>query len=215
MLSPKQQKYADRIGELIIEGHRVSTLERGRVSQTGVMPSTYMSDEAAVHAWMSKTENILTSVFGAQSTQVNHYQALTHRTGTANSLVVRRIVGLLSGAKSDLENGFLIGQEFLIAADVFDSLLEQARHLNENGFKDCAAVLARVALEDALKRLARANGVAIVGLANRINDDLKGSGVFSQPQWRLNQACLDVGNAAAHGDFNTYSKEDVAQRIDL
>ena len=43
----------------------------------------------------------------------------------------------------------------------------------------------------------------------RINDELKSAGVYAQPQWRLIQAWLDTGNAAAPGRFAEYSQEDV------
>jgi HEPN domain-containing protein len=108
----------------------------------------------------------------------------------------------------------LHGQEFLIAGEIFDSVLEQAKYLVTSGYKDPAAILARVILEDALKRLARGEGIDDTLRASRINDELKAISKYSQPQWRLIQAWLDIGNAAAHGKFDEYSREYVVKLLE-
>ncbi len=108
----------------------------------------------------------------------------------------------------------MLGQEFFIAGEVFDSILEQAKYLVQNSYKDPAAVLARVVLEDALKRIARVVGVDENQKASFINDELKKKGRFSQPQWRFIQGWLDIGNAAAHGKFDQYTQDDVVKMID-
>ncbi len=41
-----------------------------------------------------------------------------------------------------------------------------------------------------------------------LNDELKTSNYFIQTVWRQNQAWLDIGNEAAHGNFDKY---DLAQ----
>jgi hypothetical protein len=131
-----------------------------------------------------------------------------------HSYEVHPLIGLLAGASDDLEKGYLLGQEFLIAGEVFDSVLEQAKYLVTSGYKDPAAILARVVLEDALKRLARGEGIDDTPRASRINDELKAIGKCPQPQWRLIQAWLDIGNAAAHGKFDEYNKEDVVKLLE-
>jgi len=42
---------------------------------------------------------------------------------------------------------------------------------------------------------------------------LKKLEIYSQPQWRLIQAWLDIGNSAAHGNFEKYTKDDVNNMI--
>ena len=120
----------------------------------------------------------------------------------------------MSGALDDLEAGYLVGQEFLIAGEVFDSILEQAKALNKKGYKDPSAVLGRVVLEDALKRLAKPEGIEENKRASQINDELRKLGKYPQSQWRFIQAWLDIGNAAAHGKFNEYSEADVEKMIE-
>jgi hypothetical protein len=127
---------------------------------------------------------------------------------------VDRIIGILGGALSDLEGGYLLHQEQLVAAIVFDSVLEQGRHLNINGFKDPAAVLCRVVVEESLCRLCRQVGIQDSGKAAALNDGLRDAGRYNKPQWRLIQTWLDIGNAAAHGKFSDYDATAVARMID-
>jgi hypothetical protein len=94
------------------------------------------------------------------------------------------------------------------------SILVQAKQLVQSGYKDCAAVLTRTVLEDALKRLARSEGVDESLKASAINDELKKKGKYPQSQWRFIQAWLDIGNAAAHGKFGEYNEQDVSKLVE-
>lgn len=214
MLNPKHQRYADRIRELIEEGNTVAKL--AKPSRYDSTPYIQDVDEIPTQAWLVKVSNILETVFGSQSSHFRHFEKhMPH--GPRNitkSHDVYPIVGVLAGALDDLEKGYLIGQELLIAGEVFDSVLEQAKYLNQTGHKDPAAVLARVVLEDALKRLARAEGIDDNQKAAKINEDLKKAGRYPQPQWRIIQAWLDIGNAAAHGKFGDYDEQDVRGAIE-
>jgi hypothetical protein len=213
MLNSQYQRYASRLRELIEEGSKVAELEKP--SSVG----SYIQDKDRILAqsWLSKVRNILENVFGSQSTQVRHFEEVLPKGGVRyveHSYDVYPIVGLLEGALDDLEKGYLLDQEFLIAGEVFDSILEQAKYLLESGYKDPSAVLARVVLEDALKRLARSEGINDNQKASIINDELKKSGKYPQAQWRFIQAWLDIGNAAAHGKFSEYNEEDVTKLIE-
>lgn len=213
MLNPKHQRYADRLHELIEEGKSVAKLEQ----PSSVGSYIQGADEIRVQGWLTKVRNILEDVFGAQSVHVRHFQELLPRGGVgevSHSYDIYPIVGLLTGASDDLEKGYLRGQEYLIAGEVFDSILEEAKLLAKSGYKDPAAVLARVVLEDALKRMARDEGIDENQKASIMNDELKKRGKYPQPQWRFVQAWLDIGNAAAHGRFSEYKEVDVANLIE-
>src|SRR5680860_1504805 len=126
---------------------------------------------------------------------------------------VLSIVGILTGALDDLEGGFLRGQEHLIAGEILDSVLEEARLLNGAGFKDPAAILARVVVEDELRRLSREADLPDKTKATALNDALREKGQYPKPRWRMIQTWLDIGNAAAHGQFDEYKGEDVDRMI--
>lgn len=210
MLSPKYKRIAERLRELADEGRNVARLER---PSRNVGSFIQDADKIAAESWLTKVENVIRNAFGEGSA---HHDRLTYHAkgGVSKAYEVFPIVGILEAALDDLNNGFLSSQEFLIASEVFDSLLEQAKHLIEAGYKDPAAVLVRVVLEDTLRRIARSEGLDSTRKASVLNDELRSIGHYSQPQWRLVQAWLDVGNAAAHGDFGAYSHDDVVRLID-
>ena len=206
-------RVAARLRELIEEGKTVASLER----RSPLSSNEYIQDKdkIALHAWLSKTTNIIEATFGVQSAQFRHLRELMPN-GPFNidyASQVYPIVGLLAGALDDLEKGFLRNQETLIRGDVLDSVLEQASELNRLAYKDPAAVLVRVVLESTLRRLASTAGIDPNQKASAHNDALKQAGVYAQPQWRVIQAWLDIGNSAAHGEFADYSQEDVNNAI--
>lgn len=215
MLNPKHTKYAERFRELIVEGQEVAKLEKP--SRDGDSRYFQREDKSRVISWATKARNILEVSLGKQSPHLRHFDESIPKGGVNNidyEYHIHPLVGVLLGALDDLEHGFLIGQEFFIAGEVFDSILEQAKYLVQNNYKDPAAILGRVVLEDALKRIARTEGVDENQKASIINDDLKKKGRFSQPQWRFIQGWLDIGNAAAHGKFGEYTQDDVTKMID-
>ena len=209
MLNPRYKVYADRLRKLIADGDIVVRNATGR-GDYGPFVEPNKSED--LHCWILKVENLLRNVFGENSSQFLHYSKFAYD-GKRNHLQrigdIIPIIGTLRGALDDLEKGFLAKQEFLISAALFDDLISQAIHLCHNGYKDPVAVLARVVLEDALRRIARESSIDDTTRASVINDELKKAGRYNQLQWRKVQAWLDVGNAAAHGKFDQYSSENV------
>lgn len=202
MLSQKQKRCAERISSLIAESREIAKLEKKWEY------STYIKERSQVNSWLIKVKNIIEVTFGRNSLHFKEMERLTnHRVEQASQ--VQAIEGFLIGALDDLENGFLIGQEFLIASDVFDSVIEEAKYLLKAGYKDPAAILGRVVLENALKRIARVENIADNAKASIINDELKKAGRYPQPQWRQVQTWLDIGNSAAHGRFDEYDTSSI------
>lgn len=208
-LPTKIQRIVDRLTVLVAEGRMVATLPKegymGKYIQGG--------DKAVAEAWLTKTENLIRGSFGDRSAHYRRFHELA-KGEVSRDYEIFPIVGVIEACIDDLKNGFLTTQQFLIAGELFDSVLSQAKHLVTFGFKDPAAVLGRVVLEDALKRIAQDCGEDSNAKASAINDALKKSGRFSQPLWRQVQFWLDIGNAAAHGNFSTYSDQDVVRILD-
>lgn len=211
-MNPKHHRVAERLRTLIAEGESVAQLERHYGNQyTG---RRYIREKAPLHEWLVKSENIIQSAFGKDSPHGTHLLKVTQG-HVGSALEVDKVVGILRGALSDLEGGFLQHQESLVAGSIFDTVLEQAEYLLKNSFKDPATILGRVVLEDALRRIARSEGVADAEAAKAafLNETLREKNRYSRPQWRLVQAWLDIGNSAAHGKFSDYSETDVAEML--
>ena len=214
-LPPKYQRYADRLHELINEGKQV--LKLGQQAPGYQSEVLYISgkNRDKFHNWFVKAESLLSTLFGETGSHYRQFEE-AKKVILPSYFVndIYRVIGTLEGSLDDLENGFLLNQEFLVASDVFDSVLEQATHLLKAGYKDPAAVLCRVVVEDSLKRLARANGLDDTKKAALINQDLKQANIYSQPQWRQIDTWLDIGNKAAHGDFAAYNDDEVKRMIE-
>jgi hypothetical protein len=162
--------------ELISEGTQVADLERP--SKAG----PYIQDPVALHGWLVKVDNIIRTAFGPASAHfIQLNEILGGKVKPSRAYEVNRMLGILQGALSDLEGGFLVGQEQLVAGVVFDSVLEQARHLLDGGFKDPAAVLCRVVIEECLRRLSREEGLSDTGKASALNDALQARGRYTNP----------------------------------
>jgi hypothetical protein len=127
------------------------------------------------------------------------------------------LAGLLESAYDLMKNGFVGKIKFLLHAELFSSLVEQAKALNETGHTIPAAVLGRIAIEGWLRDQAEGAGIEISAdeKASTINDKLKRALIFSVPRWRQIQALLDIGNSAAHGKTEDFSQSDVSKLLEF
>lgn len=213
-MNSTQKRYADRIRELIDESRTVESLVITPSYKDPLdMEIPYINDQETLNSWLIKVENVMEKAFGVTSAHCRKIEELIN-TKIYSKPQITAIRGVLKGSLDDLESGFLIGQEFLIVGDVFDSVLEEAKHLLNYKYKDPAAVLGRVVLEDALKRLSRYEQLDDTKKASVLNDELKKAGRYNQAQWRQIQVWLDIGNNAAHGNFTQYSEEQVKDQIE-
>ena len=122
-------------------------------------------------------------------------------------------LSILRSFKTIVEKGLLVDLKTLVAADVFDSLLQQIDYLLSQNYKDCVAILCRVVIEDTLKQLCKMNNISCdpKTKASELNTLLKNNAVYQIHIWRDVQAKLDIGNLAAHGRFNEFRLEEVQE----
>ncbi|MHC4196790.1 MAG: DUF4145 domain-containing protein, partial [Planctomycetota bacterium] len=123
-----------------------------------------------------------------------------------------RCKGVFKAAKSDYEGGYLFKIESLVSAEVIDDVLEQAEYLLDNGQKDPACVVARVALETTLKKMCDKDNLS-KGKLDKMNADLAKTGIYNKSMQKQITAWAGRGNDAAHGNWDNYTKEDVAEMI--
>ena len=125
----------------------------------------------------------------------------------------------------DLERG-LIARDLVkvITLDIYDDMIEQAKNLREfntEPLNKAACVLARIVLEDTLKKMCSDNGIVLNSdKASVANDELKKHRIIPKEQWRFNQAWLDICNKAAHPEtlqeegFSSITSEQMDAMID-
>lgn len=194
------------IAQLIEQGEAVLAT---KTYPTGVISPHFYVDERLSSEWFARSLNLLSRVFGQQS---EHYKAMAkHANNCAIHSSANMAFGVLCAAKSDLEAGAIFDTKALIAAEVFGSLIDQARALYEAGYHGPAAVVAGCVLEDAMRRLCHEKGVALPNNAKLdfMNAELAKASVYPVLTQKKITALADVRNSAAHGKWDQFSASDV------
>lgn len=166
-------------------------------------------DERAASEWYTRSLNFLARVFGADS---EHYKAMSkHAQNPTKWTPANMAFGVICAAKADLEAGAIFDLKALVAAEVFESMLEQATALHNAGYNGPAAVVAGCVLEDGLRRLCREKTIALPNNAKLdfMNAALAKAGVYSVLTQKKITALADVRNSAAHGKWDQFSASDV------
>jgi len=148
-----------------------------------------------------------------------YYEQAMQATGDAKYYtphqILQLIIGILKALVSDIESGYMKSLTDIVHAELFSDYLEMAQHLIEKGFKDAAAVIAGSTLEAHMKQLAGKFGIDVEDgngrskSANTINAELKKAGAYNKLDEKNVTAWLDLRNKAAHGDYESYSDEEV------
>lgn len=128
-------------------------------------------------------------------------------------------IGVAKALLSDIENDYLISFEEIIHGDLFADYLEMSAHLEQNGYKDAAAVLAGSTLEAHLRQLCNKHGVATASgtktkKADALNAELVNAQAYTKSDQKSVTAWLGIRNNAAHGNYNEYTRDQVKLLID-
>lgn len=141
--------------------------------------------------------------------------------------IVAGITAMLRGIRSDLAGGYLTSLAVHVEAEIAGDYLGQAeRLLGEGGSGQYdhvpAAVLGGAVLEKFLRALCERQQPLIPLVSpegkpktmNPLIDDLKKAGVFSELVAKQLRAWTDIRNAAAHGNFTEFNREQVRAMLD-
>lgn len=117
-----------------------------------------------------------------------------------------QLYGALQGLREDYVNDFLKSFNEMIDAELFTDILEQAEYLLSKGFVGASAVVAGVALESHLRKLAEKNSIPITKEdgsyinADSLNGELRKKEVIDKTINKSITGWLGLRNAAAHPD---------------
>jgi hypothetical protein len=207
-LKKLQGKVTARFQELEDQGRQVP------ISQPGPGRGSPQVDTEAFQRWASSALHLIASVYGEASP---HYKNLDAAYSQATMYTTVRLIemrGVFGGAKSDFDGGYLFNIERVVSGELFADFVVAAKTALSEDHKDVAAVLACAALEDALKRLATANGIAVnqKGMTDVINA-LKAAALVSGSQKSLLDTMPKLRDAAMHADWNRITPQDVGSVI--
>lgn len=130
------------------------------------------------------------------------------------------LVGLLNTVRNDYSAGYLRSVVEVVHADVFADFLEMAAELLDKSYKDAAAVITGSVLEEHLRKLSDAAGLAVSKpdgkprKADTLNADLVKAGTYNKLEQKQVTAWLDLRNKAAHGQYDEYDRLQVAQMLE-
>jgi hypothetical protein len=197
-----------RLDEIIAMG------ERALRTPAGDAMGQPFTDDGLYAEYKSAALSFLRRTFGDRTTypeQFNHHAA----SGLFSSIHTGQ--GVLKAARGELAGGWIATTRGLVTAEVFADFLEMAEHLLEQQYKDAAAVMIGGTLEEHLRQLATANGIAVEELKNdrmvprkaeAINSDLAKVRYEKLDQKNVT-AWLDLRNKAAHAKYSEYNADQV------
>jgi hypothetical protein len=167
-------------------------------------------------AFRAATLSFIQRFFGATHPHFGQFRERTR----GNLLVeVEQGMAILRAIRSEIAGGWFFTVRALVTAELFSDFLDMAARLLENGHKDAAAVIAGSVLEEHLRQLCLKNGIPIeetrgdrVGPreADWLNPELARAKVYGKLDEKLVAAWLDLRNNAAHGKYQSYDSERVA-----
>lgn len=124
--------------------------------------------------------------------------------------------GILMSALNEVKSGFLYEIIHILSAEFFDNILDQSKELLNKGYKDPAAILGRVIIENTLKDLCKRNNIQLNEgeMASSLKEKLKNNNAFTLPQFKVCRTYIEIGNDAAHGNFDKYSQDDIKKMFE-
>jgi hypothetical protein len=178
--------------------------------------SKYIPDKRALQGWAASSRNLIANTTGHGS---EYYSAFADAIGTCSwAHEVERCIGVLDSLREDWDAGLLASRELLLTADAFESFLEQADYLLEQGFKDPAAMLAGAVLESTLRKMCEVRGIPTdkSDKIGTLNDKLAKHHkppAYGSAYHKQITAWADLRNNADHGHFGEYDREQVRAMI--
>ena len=211
MNSRFDERAKQRIEELIELGEKVKASAR-MTTHKKLEP-----DSALYYQWTTSTRTFLSAALGEDSA---HYKTFVgiRQSWTDLHDRVPQYLGVLHAARDDIESGWVGRRDLLLTADAFESLIEQADYLLEQGYKDAAAVLVGGVLEATLRKMCGVRGIE-VGLRDAIgtlNDKLAKQAdppAYSSMEHKEIIARAELRHNAAHAHYGRYDEKDVADML--
>jgi hypothetical protein len=190
-MSRTKEVFLRRLDALILEGERVV---RGAEQPFGAIVAIVSAHD------FTKWQNgclILAGEIGLTRAQWPlGFQSLENTATHALALL-----GSIRAVRDAVEFGYLLGVEFLVRSEAFESLLEQADYLHAEGYTLAAGVIGRAVLEEHLRKLCDAKTCApskAKPTMNDFKDALYKAKSIDTTQMKHIEATAAVGNDCAH-----------------
>ena len=203
-------RHSQRFDELAAEIEQVEATKAQRHGEFGAFT---VVDEEKMDEWRLKAKSLISRTCGKDS---EHLEAFCNAESPShfetNYDVLKRLRPIFSAARSDFQGGHLASVRSLVQAELFDSELDQASELLNQGYSGPAGVVAGVVLETSLRDLCDQHSLPH-GKLDQMNSGLAKAGVYNKLQQKRITAIADIRNSAAHGKWSEFADTDVSEMI--
>ena len=230
-----QKKYIDRFNLLIELGELIDQEIKEDLANRRTLTSS-----PSIMQWKTSCISLLSQILQGSNAhkylieefeeiQISNSRKVTK--GYIDRLSIPEAIGKLKAIKDDFENGFLANLSIQIEAEIVANYLEQAENLLNEGSRGKydhvpAAVLTGAVLEKSLRTLCDQQTPPILTFKtttkgksepltlNPLIDEMKKAAVFNELKAKQLRFWADIRNAAAHGEFDKFSRSEVEQMIE-
>ena len=160
-------------------------------------------------SWATSAESLIKAVFGEESPHyINFANVIKNCRGS--ELSIKTLQGIFLSAKEAFEGGYVFSIELSISGEIFGDFVVLAKQSLAEGYKDVAAVLASAALEDALKRYAKVNGLNVDGATMaKVISAIKSKGLVSGARKSMLDTMLQIRNYTMHAEWEKVNEPEV------
>jgi hypothetical protein len=164
--------------------------------------------------WTTSVMNLLERAFGPDSVHARNFRRAYEESTSGWSYNLPKAKGTFLAAKSDFEGGYIFDLDKALSGEILGDFVMLAKAALKDGNKDVAAVLASAALEDAMKRYGRNNGIDVDEKSmHEVVSALKAKGIVSGAQKSLLDTMPKLRNYAMHANWEKLTTEDVGSII--
>lgn len=163
--------------------------------------------------WATSAQSLILAIFGRDSPHYENFVAAFEKCA-GYDYEVAVLNGVFLSAKADFDGGYVFNVDLRVSGEVFGDFVGLAKNALSEGHKDVAAVLACAALEDALKRYAAVNAIAVDEKSMQdVVNALKAKGLVSGAQKSLLDTMPKIRDFAMHANWSKLSEPDVSSVI--
>ena len=163
--------------------------------------------------WATSSESLIKAVYSEDSPYYRSFKTSIEKCRGWQE-EIKELKGIYMSAKEAYEGGYLFNVELTISGEIFGDFVNLSKQALNEGHKDVAAVLASAALEDALKRYAKSNGINVDDATmQKVIGAIKSAGLVSGARKTLLETMPKIRNCAMHAEWDKITEPEVNSMI--
>jgi hypothetical protein len=192
----------ERVGKRIDD--LLATAERFRADALKESVETFVHSKEEVWQFLMSSLQTVSSLCSEQSHYYYELKACVDAFREGQPLDLPICIGILKAVSDDIRHGLLGEIRDLIAAEVFNDLLEMAQYLLQGGYHIPAGAIAGAVLEDTLRKICFQHKITWEGDSSisKLSTELYKKNILAKPQFGQVEAWGKLRNQIDHGQFD-------------